>query len=159
MYFLKDEKRKIMFGWSAKCGCGTIKQMFYFLQNGKLDNPIHLPDEYKIKNFDGDEDYLIVLFIRNPYERLVSGYLDKYKKIPTGNYRWRDDKELTFKNFVNELFQNAFKTIETHHFIPQISYNWDDKIKNHKNMLIFDIANIDYGIFRKKVWKRNTQLL
>lgn len=144
-----------MFGWSAKCGCATIKQMFYFLQNDKLDNPIHLPEEYKIKSFNGEEDYLIVLFIRNPYKRIVSGYLDKYDgKNPIGRSHWRYDKQLTFENFVNELYQNAFETIDTHHFMPQICYNWSEKIENHKNMLIYDIENIDYEVLEKKFCKK-----
>lgn len=146
MYFLKDSKRKIIFGWSAKCACSHIKKIFYFFQNEKLDNDIHIKEEYKKDNFTFDKDDYIILFIRNPYERLVSGYLDKYNN-PSGIFakaQWRPDKTLTFENFVKELTRNDFQTINTHHFTPQLSENWTDKIKDHKNISIFDINNIAY---------------
>jgi hypothetical protein len=31
MYFLIDDNKKIIFGWSAKCGCSHVKYMFKFL--------------------------------------------------------------------------------------------------------------------------------
>ena len=33
MYFLVDNENKIIFGWSAKCGCSHIKKLFHFLKN------------------------------------------------------------------------------------------------------------------------------
>lgn len=157
MYFLKDNESKIIFGWSGKCGCSHIKKIFYFLQNGRLDNEIHKKEEYEKDNFTFDKDDYIILFIRNPYERLVSGYLDKYndpnKFFARG--QWRSDKKLTFKNFVNELTLNGLQTINTHHFTPQLSENWTDKIKDHTNISIFDINNIPYDFleyfFDKKI--------
>ena len=38
MRFLVDNIRKIIFGWSAKCGCSHIKYIFWFLQNNNIDN-------------------------------------------------------------------------------------------------------------------------
>ena len=146
MYFLKDNKHKIIFGWSAICACSHIKKIFYFLQNDRLDNEIHKKEEYEKDNFTFDKYDYIILFIRNPYERLVNGYLDKYNNPERGFARgqWRPDKKLTFKNFVHELTRNDFQTLNTHHFTPQLSENWTDKIKNHKNISIFDINNIPY---------------
>lgn len=146
MYFLKDSKRKIIFGWSGEKKCNHIKQIFYFFQNGNIDNEIHRKEEYTKDNFTFDKDDYIILFIRNPYERLVSEYLDKYND-PTGFFargQWRPDKKLTFKNFVNELTRNGIRSINTHHFTPQLSENWTDKIKIHKNISIFDVNNISY---------------
>ena len=39
MYFLVDNKKKIIFGWSAKCGCSHIKYIYYFLQNDNIETP------------------------------------------------------------------------------------------------------------------------
>ena len=51
MYFLVDNKNKVIFGWSAKCGCCHIKQIFWFLQNNKIDNKIHTNiDIQKLQN-------------------------------------------------------------------------------------------------------------
>ena len=41
-----DTELKILFGWSAKCGCSHIKNIFYFLKNKKIDNKIHTLDDY-----------------------------------------------------------------------------------------------------------------
>lgn len=29
MYFLVNHKKKVIFGWSAKCGCSYLKHYFY----------------------------------------------------------------------------------------------------------------------------------
>ena len=101
MRFIVDEENKVILGWSAKCGCSHVKKMFRFLQNGKIHNPIHtdldmnsLPDEI--------ENYTTIIVGRNPYKRLVSGFLDKYK--PGGEYRhlWKKPA-LTFSSFVSEV--------------------------------------------------------
>ena len=146
MYFLKDSKQKVIFGWSGECECCHIKKIFYYFQNNKTDNDIHLKEEYTKDNFTFDKDDYIILFIRNPYERLVSAYLNKYNN-PEHTFargQWRADKKLTFKNFVEELTTNNFQTLNTHHFTPQLSENWTDKIKGHKNISIFDINKIAY---------------
>ena len=153
MLFLKDKERKIIFGWSAKCGCTHIKKIFYYLQNGVLDNPVHKKEEYDKGNFTFEKDDYIILFIRNPYERLVSGYLNKYNEGSSifARAQWRPDKELTFKNFVEELTRNNFQTLNAHHFTPQLSEDWTDKIKEHNNLTIFDINNIQEYFFDKSI--------
>lgn len=49
MYFLLDFQRNIIFGWSAKCGCSHVKNLFHFLQNNRIHNLItdlSLHEEY-----------------------------------------------------------------------------------------------------------------
>ena len=155
MYFLKDDRKKIIFGWNAKVGCSSIKRLYYYFQNGNVDNQIHLPSEYQMIDTQDLEDYTIVIFIRNPYTRIVSGYLDKYNgKNIIGNSMWKCDKPLTFKNFVEELVTSHFKYIDFHHFVPQISLNWDENIANNKNLKIFDIEKIDYAFLEEKFDKK-----
>ena len=67
MYFLKDDCRKIIFGWNAKAGCSTIKRLYYYFQNDKVDNEIHLPHEYQMIDTENLEEYTIIIFIRNLY--------------------------------------------------------------------------------------------
>lgn len=141
MFFLVDSVRKIAFGWSAKCGCTHIKNLYHFLITGKPATNIHngsygkLPHDHK--------DYKIIIIIRNPYDRIVSGFLDKYKH-GSGAFRSKAKSldPLTFTKFVNELDTNGTGSIiDTHHFCPQLSENWNDDIIIHK---IYDIKNIDY---------------
>lgn len=76
MYFFSDNKKKILFGWSFKCGCTHIKNILKFLVGPRAskmrikDVRNKLPKKYN--------DYKIIMFIRNPYKRLISGFLDKY---------------------------------------------------------------------------------
>ena len=80
MHFLINHDKKIIFGWSAKCACSTIKKIFYFLKNNKLDNKIGTIDDWKEQIPKNVHLYTTILFTRNPFKRLVSGFLDKYNK-------------------------------------------------------------------------------
>ena len=53
MFFLVDNNRKVIFGWSAKCGCSHVKIIYWFLQTGKINNPIHTSIDY-IDNLPND---------------------------------------------------------------------------------------------------------
>ena len=140
MYFLVDTDNKIIFGWSAKCGCSHIKKLFHFLKN---THSIGLHDistygRLPIKH----EEFKIILIIRNPYDRIVSGFLEKYHH-KHGNFirKWKH-QPLTFSNFLNELDTHSTnRLIEKHHFCPQLSEEWKDSITPHK---IYDIKSIDY---------------
>jgi hypothetical protein len=41
MFFLVDNNNKVIFGWSAKCGCSHVKRLFWFLKNNAEDKQIH----------------------------------------------------------------------------------------------------------------------
>ena len=81
MYFLIDNKNKIIFGWSAKCGCSHIKRIFWFYNKGIIPKNVHVGSYNKLPN--NIENYTIIIISRNPYKRLVSGFLNNYK-IGTG---------------------------------------------------------------------------
>lgn len=141
MYFLVDPKNKIIFGWSAKCGCTHVKYLFWYL----LDIPdpkIHRPEE------NGDlpadiENYTTIIFVRDPYKRLVSGFLNKYK--PDGRFRhlWKQPM-LTFSMFVEKLEQKCWDIIDKHHFLPQTANHFSMRVLESKVFKCYDIENIDY---------------
>ena len=90
--------------------------------------------------------YTKILFIRNPYKRIVSGFLDKYV---TGIYSL-DINNLTFEKFVDELDSNKLKHIDCHHFTPQLSEAYQPSIRFDQ---IYDIENIDYDYIKKPFGK------
>ena len=157
MYFLKDTKQKIIFGWSGEKHCPHIKKIFYFFQNGKVDNPVHISQEYEKYDLEFDETYHIILFISNPYERIVGCFLHHYNSPDQlfAKVQWNKGKKRTFKNVVDELSQNGVKIMNKHHFKPQLSENWTDKIKDHEFVTIFDVENISYDflscLYDKKI--------
>lgn len=143
MHYLVDNKNKIIFGWSEKCGCSHVKNLFYFFQTNNIKNEIHKGKDCQPlpKNI---AEYAIILFIRNPYKRLVSGFLDKYKEGGQYRNRWRHHI-ITFSNFVDELIGDNWKMVEKSHFIQQTRERFDvNIITKAKSFKIYDIENIDY---------------
>ena len=117
MYFLVDNKLKIIVGWSAKCGCSHIKTIFWYLQDTTADIVIHTQKD--IQNFPSDiENYTIILIIRNPFEKLISGFLDKYRKNGEFRHLWLHNT-ITFSKFVEEIVNNNWNVIDQHHFTMQ----------------------------------------
>tara|TARA_Y100000816_G_scaffold175374_1_gene126294 strand:+ start:77629 stop:78330 length:702 start_codon:yes stop_codon:yes gene_type:complete len=159
MFFLVDTKKKIIFGWNAKCGCSHIKEIFWFFQTGSLKNDIGVFD-HRNQLPNDIENYNTIIIIRNPYKRLVSGFLDKYKQ-PTkhddpSNYRnlWKESF-LSFSSFVDKLINCDWKVVEPHHFTPQTSDHFDKKILFSKTIKFYDICKIDYEyieqLYNKKI--------
>ena len=147
MLFLVDGTKKIIFGWSAKCGCSHIKNIYWFLQNGNIDNIIHTSND-NCKLPDDLTDYTTIIIIRNPFKRIVSGFLDKYKKDGSFRKYWKYDN-ITFSMFINEIEKKNWKMIDKHHFTPQTTEQFNDKIFESKNIKFFDIENIDYEYIEK----------
>lgn len=152
MYFLIDVNLKIIIGWSPKSGCSHIKKIIRFLQTDNYHHEIHIPDDMGVLPND-IENYISILIIRNPYERLISGFLDKYRKDGEFIQKWQHPT-ITFSNFVDELIKGDWKMIEKFHFQPQMQF-FDEKIFKSKELKIYDITKIDYNfietLFKKKI--------
>jgi hypothetical protein len=159
MHFLVDLKRKVIFGWSAKCGCSHVKNLFFYLTEGTIHNKLHNGGESHNLP-DNIEEFIIFLFIRNPYKRVVSGFLDKYSNNGDFIKKWKLKIPLTFENFINELEKSNFEIIDKHHFTPQLSEKFGllEQLKNKKELkpfILYDIENIDYTyleeIYQQKI--------
>jgi len=154
MYFLVDSKNKTIFGWSAKCGCSHMKRIYWFLQTGKVYNQIHRREEYLHKLPNDIKDYTTIIITRNPYKRIVSGFLDKYKKSGSYRHRWKDSY-LSFSHFVEKVVSKDWKTIDQHHFTQQTTENFNKQIFLSKNIKFYDIEKIDYEyieqLYNKKI--------
>jgi len=149
MWYLIDEEKKIIFGWSAKCGCTHVKNLFYFLQQGEIYNHVHTQRD--MNGLPNDiENYEIIIFGRNPMQRLVSGFLNKYKEEGQYRHMWKDGK-LTFTNFVDKLVVNNWNELDYHHFTPQTTECFNETlIEKAKKVMVFDINEINYFYLEEK---------
>ena len=168
MYFLVDDKTKIIFAWSPKCGCSHIKRIFKFLYNNNVD-----VDDYLLHTDDNHElpidieNYTTIIISRNPYKRIISGFLDKYNITGYFRDRWKYET-LTFSMFINELLKEEWTMIEPCHFTAQTDNlntqtdnlitqtdNFDRLVIRSECIKIFDIENIDYtyieNLYNKKI--------
>lgn len=163
MHFLIDNQLKLIFGFSAKCGCSTVKKIF--LEN-TTENSLKLKYT-KVKTMHFKETYnklpkdisgfKIIIFIRNPYERIISGMFNKYIKNRQFRNNWKQGYEnLTFTNFVNTMIkENLGKQIDRHHFTPQTTEKWENRLLKHNDLVVMDIKNIDYSMLNN-VFKTDT---
>lgn len=142
MFFLVDTTARIIFGWSAKCGCSHIKRIFYFLQTGDENHPIHTPIDINILP-DDIYNYTTIIFTRNPYKRIISGFLDKYATGGQFRHLWKEPV-LTFSQFVEKVTMQDWTIIDYHHFTPQTTEDFNKTVLLSKNIIFYDIANIDY---------------
>jgi len=142
MYFIIDRTNKVIVGWSAKCGCTHVKRLFNYIINHNNEKHIDLNIRDVLPKNIGC--FTTIIVSRNPYKRVVSGFLEKYKG--GGNYRknWKYNK-ITFTMFINEVLKNNWKMINYHHFTPQTTENFNMNILKSKQLKIFDIENIDYN--------------
>jgi len=155
MYFLIDDKNKVLFGWSAKCGCSHIKNIFRFLKDDILyceNNKIHIDSDYNCLP-DNLDNYTIIIISKNPYKRIISGFLEKYSEKGQFRNLWKYDK-ITFTMFVEELLKKDWIMINKHHFTPQTTecFNFE-KILKSKCIKFYDIEKIDYT-FIENLYKK-----
>jgi hypothetical protein len=159
MYFLIDNDKRIIFGWSAKCGCSHVKCMFIFLTKGINDFKnidVHTGTMNKLP--DDITDYKIILITRNPYKMIISGFIEKYS-VGGSLYDRRNEiisnDSFTFAKFINALIDDKyFIKINKHHFTKQLSENFDDRLKKHNFVVVYDIENIDYNFIEKLYEKK-----
>jgi len=144
MLFLISEEKKVIFGWSAKCGCSHVKNMFYYLQSGVFCEPnqsVHRGHDFQPLP-ENLSPYVVILFIRNPYKRLVSGFLDKYVVGKEFRHLWDDRIPLTFSNFVEKLVERCpmvahpkFTQETTEHFVDHIEEHSKTRTNNVTEMI------------------------
>jgi len=149
MFFLIDNSRKIVFGWSPKSGCTHVKKIYHYLTKSVNISQVHHNTDYKNELPIDIYNYVSILIIRNPYERLVSGFLDRYR--PTNNtrkMRWKP-KTITFEMFVNELIKENWIAIDKHHFSSQLSDKFSKHVLNSKELHVYDLKHIDYDFIGK----------
>lgn len=143
-------KYKLIILWSAKCGCSTVKSIIYKYL-GQNHTYVHKTETYSknidYKNINKYKEYTIIWIIRNPYHRVVSGFVDKY----CYQHVYKLPKDVTnFDQFIKCLHVTP-KKINYHHFTPQTSSHINKRVYTND---VDNAYNIDTMQIVKKVPKK-----
>lgn len=122
MHFVVLHDAKIIIFWSAKCGATSLKFILLkYLGDTQTVGHTHQKfNKYNLQNKQPDLDrvknYKLVVLLRNPYDRLVSGFINKYV-----NGEYQTPKNIgNFADFVNTMSNNK-QIMNNVHFVPQTS--------------------------------------
>lgn len=134
MYPIYIHEYKITIWWSAKCGCTTVKELIYNVILKLNIKNVH----YKYEKFEPKYlGYKNILIVRNPIDRIISSFINKYdyhKKIYF-------IKNHNFEQFIDVLNNKTIDFPEKHHTTPQFSEEFNNLIKycvENKINFIFD---------------------
>ena len=152
MQFLVSEKYRFLLGWSAKGGCSSIKSWFLDVHNIKppADGNVHKfigygGTEYSYVDWGDPEryqNYQKFLVVRDPYKRLVSGFVNKYVGRHFANDGWDN-----FSEFVQVLADDPkLKRINRHHFTPQFSEAYADFAEHYSFDSIIRLKQLREGL-------------
>ena len=178
---------KFLYVETAKVACSTIKKILiqneydgditidhaeyvHFREFSPLLNARQTGD---FKKFIERKDIFKFCFVRNPYERLLSAYLDKIKQRKGQHYAVQiqlgygpfSDHILTFDEFVNALIEQSPMHMDPHWrtqyyatFQNGIEYNFIGKFENFENDLkiVLDRLKIDSALYLTKEDKHAT---
>lgn len=163
-----DKKNKAIFGFSAKAGCSHIKTILYYassgvscrkinsLKRGEIHKVFRPRPTKKIEPYikSTSEKINVIIIARHPFERLVSGFLDKYANKSSFAHKWPPEIKLNLSNFVKEIQKDNWEVVEPNHFKPQSTYYLDFSKYKHIELKIFDIKNIDYDYISRVLNKK-----
>ena len=159
MHFYIIEKLNLIVGWNPKVACTTIKTLLLKKLGYEIKINVHemLNDEnlqsgkYNILYFNPKlnninlNNYTKICFVRNPYQRLISGIRQRSEFL--NNFKRYGDLS---KNTINKFLKNLEKyNYVEHHFIPQTDningckFNHIIDIKNMKEL--YNILELDYS--------------
>lgn len=149
-FIIIDDKKLIIF-WSPKCGCSTLKTIlaiYYDIDNKNKYKSIHKNKELSAKinkkdknKIDIYKNYDIVMLIRNPYERLISGFLNKYVNGKIKN----PPNCICFYDFCQILQKNP-RQIDRHHFEKQTTgqgWKFYNELQRPKIKYVLDTSKVN----------------
>ncbi len=156
---LIDTKNKIILDWSPKAGCTIMVKMF-FRNMGLLEEALAYNSwihEYRMHVFTKahpitiddlrNSEYYKIKFVRNPYHRVVSGYLHtmKYEVMhkPVKDALWRWNANISFKSFVKYLSKIDLHTCDPHYSLQKKFF--ENEIPNCFNKII-KLEQLNEGI-------------
>ena len=147
--FINKEKQYAVV-WHAKCACTTITDIFCLVNNIKFNKKQNqhlslswLYNKYRYNAYLQNID--IISFVRNPYERILSSYIDKhvFKTEDTfltfeGYTQFVKNNENTLYNLCNYLLSGEFIT---QHYTSVSKYNDSVPYYNSLNKTVVKIED------------------
>lgn len=147
--FLVAPELKLIIRWNPKCGCTTLKKLLLLKLGHKTDENVHLfieKDGYKNgedhgiytlanyckKNDNNLDEYKRIIIVRDVYERLISGLIERSQRDPFQKAGYLD---LTISEFIKKL-----NKCKDDHFFPQ-SYKLPNGFKFD---YIINLKNINF---------------
>lgn len=138
---LLDRNNKVIIDWSPKAGCTIMVKMF-FRNMGLLEEALNYNSwihEYRMHVFSKthpitfddlkNPEYYKIKFVRNPYHRVVSGYLHtmKYEVMhkPIKDALWRWNANISFKSFVKYLSKIDLHTCDPHYSLQKKFFEYE----------------------------------
>ena len=135
---------------NPKCGIRTVNRIYHKLKT--LPNKIF-------------KDKINIFIYRNPYNRLLSGYLnkyvqhDKYIEMLKSNNINEDDIN-TFGKFINIINNHGIHILDKSHFKPQVSiFNNKDNMVKIEKIFITEEMNYLIDYINSFIKKHNKSLL
>lgn len=170
-YWINNEK-KIILIWSPKCACtslhsGFIRNVCEITVKGE-SRKLATEYNYNKSNYSQiPKNYFIYWGIRNPFDRIVSCYFNKFilynnKRLNENNLEifsqnllkkiGIDYNNLTFNKLLYGIQDLMSKNVKINpHFDTQTNINNYNKIKNYPNLFLFDINNIPEIFGNRKI--------
>jgi hypothetical protein len=155
---LVSKDKKIIFLWTPKSGCTTVKYIFYNFIGVEVpkDNimKVHYLDLGHFYNRlpKNHEEYLKIQFVRNPYEKCVSGFLT-HKQHEKFN-KCKIIKKLDFNDFLIKIKNESLIDCKSCYFHnqSQLMTNKIDEIIKIENLFCsIDSINKKYKINLNKM--------
>ena len=145
--------------------CNDLNNVVFIIlpKCGSTDFKNNIIDFLKYKNYkfkngisnNNLNNYKFIVIIRNPFERIVSLFLDRCRDkknftVPesycTNKFK-KNNIKITFKNCINLLIKHKWDILDRHHFSPyteNLNILNDNRI-DKKNIIVYDLKNIDYN--------------
>jgi len=152
------ENEKLIFTVIPKNANTTLK---YILLNHINPNILSLVDSkdtdkfhsFTLKHFNfvdhefcyNNSDHLRISIVRNPFDRLISGWRDKIRTLDLTNFnrrrRYGFSQACTFKQFIDQIYRTDERNIDRH-FIPQYRFiTYNDQLFSDRILKFEDLSN------------------
>ena len=170
MFIYKFKTLPLIFIFNAKCGCSNIKNIINDVDKLYETKEFHDVHKHKFTNINHKElleniTHHIIFFVRNPYDRFISGYSKITNKLIL---KLRFDQSKTIEE-CNKLVKNCNIDIDEwakiitnidpknleHHFKSQI-LDIRDILLNKKNIIYYNLDDLsNLKLFLKNKYNIN----